>query len=866
MRRERIIAFFDSFTEAAVLILTVFVLLIYGAAQDYVPAVIGFVAVLVLAAWLIRFLLTGALYWVNTGMLLPLAVLAVTGLVHLVKLPAPFVAWVSPFAVSQYQSLLGGQLPVLQAVALFPYQAWAGVGAIVFCSIMFFAVVNVTNEKECITRYVAAVVAAGTALGVLWLVQMITGDFADVLASFLNCREDHMSMMFNRDYFLWFAPVPFFFAVGLLCADGNRERKAFYACACGVLALAIVFSGKVAIYRGIVCGAVFFCGFALVTARAHLVVRCLGTLLVVAAGCALFMKAGWLLRVIPAGFPAGDAAAAAGGGGFAALAELARHAGAAGSGAGVGCNLALFGLAAGTGAERLLAGYGIAGFCAFGAAVAVYFLKNVRMLFKRKDSFVRMVSLGGMAGLVTVLFGSLVENPFGSPAMLVTCTVSSALCFVLLRIRFVDAAESDDGAAFFDVRVIKVRPAMLGLLTLASIAVIAGLGIPLARSTAALYSYRKSTYKLPVESYASVETPYSSILGFIGSAAHLDRREKSLLKAIELDPQNPRYYFELGRFYRNTDKLRDGANAARAQEAFLKARALDPFNPAYASDGFQVLDDGSTGVARQETVPAGGPQGGERAAEIQKMEAGAVELLKKSKGSRDALVRALEEFRKVAAADPSRTGDILAACARRSQDYDLLKIIVQDVPNGPEILALFLYNRNAWDKNAGKFHKEMAAVPEDKKYPYCAALAEMAVQSGDYQGAITLMEGYAARCPANPDASFWVAERSSFYPKQYRDDFVEKHFRQALALAPDNVRYQMGYCRYLYGRKRYQNAADALLRLADKAPAHPEVFFLLGQCYERLSSAERALEMYEKALAADPSHIEARSKVETLRK
>jgi tetratricopeptide (TPR) repeat protein len=857
MRRERMISFFDSLAEITLLILTVFILLIYGSMQVYVPTITAMAAIVCLCAWLMRFLITGRVYWVRTGLAVPLALLAGIAVLHIVRLPAPLAEVMSPHGFSLYQALTGPKGPLFRQVALFPYRAYAGLYDILSYGIIFFVIVNVVYEKEYVNRFLGSIVAVAAALGALWIVQFIVGDFGEVLTSFLNCREDAASLLFNRDYFLWFSVIPFFITVGLLCAGPDREKKSLFAVVAGILFFALLLSGKTALYRGIICGAVFFTGAALITSPVHRVVKGIGAAAIALCGGAFFAHAGSALALLSkcAGFAGADAPLRLPC--WSAVVQLAiQKAGVVGAGAGAGQNLSLFGTLSGTSAEMLVIQYGAAGVLACGALIAVYFWKNIRMLLKRKDLFVKMVSIGGMSGIIALLFGGCVEDPFGSTAVLFSCVVFAALVFVLLRIRFADVSENDDGTVYFDVRVVTLRPAVVGLAALAAAGMIALAAVPVVRTHLALYNYRKSTDKIPIESYQAAETPYSSILGFMGSETHLRRREEYLLAAIELDPKNPLYYFELGKFYHNTAHLSKTDHAAQERAAFEKACVLDPFNPRFA---------GAEGPQKRGEQAAEGPRPREAGA-ADTLHAAALERLKNSKGSRDALVEALEACRKVVAADPSRVERVLSSCLRHTRDYDLLKAVLRDLRNGPEVLAMFLYNRNVWEANEKKFRKDMRETPNDRRYPYYAALAEMGVQTGDYKGAIALMEEFLSMCPDSPDANFWVAVRSSYYPKQYRQEYTEKYFKKALALEPDNIRYQLGYCKYLYNGKRYQIAADALLALAARAPDNASVLFLLGQCYEKLSSRARALEMYEKALSADPAHVEARSKIESLRK
>lgn len=867
MRRERLISFFDNLAEIVLLVLAIFVLLIYGSMQDYYPVVIGSAALIVLVAWLLRFLLTGAVYWVKTGLIIPLAVLIGISILHVIPFPAPLGPLVSPRAASLWKTLLGEKQPFFHAIAIFPYQAYAGMYQVIYYAIIFFVIANMVYEKEFVHKYVGVIVSVGAVLGALWLVQFVAKDFGDTLVDFLNCREDKTSLYFNRDYYLWFLTMPFFVTIGLLCADFNRERKALFACAFIIFSLAVLLSGKVTLYQSLICGAVFYCIGMLLTSRLSKVLKVIAAALILAGGGILLMRADAVVQLLPDVMRSGMDEAGTKRIAWGSLWALIGKAGFIGAGAGIADHTVLFGTLSGTTLEIVIAEFGIVGCLALLSFLLVYFWKNLRMLKTRKDPFVRTVAIGGMSGLTALLSGGLVEHPFASPAVMLNGVLLAALVFVLLRIRFVDVSEEDDGTLYFDIRVIKLRPIVWVLLAAGSIGVIYLVAAPLVHMQLALYNYRKGIYKLPVESYASaVNAPYSSILGFTGNETYVQRKERCLLKAVELDPRNPLYRFELGRFYRHTGISSADGRAEKAQEAFTEARALDPFNPAYAPAGAAQLQAADARVASAPAAGIPAAQEAGPAAEKEKMMAEAMDLLKRSRGSKDTLVKALEACRKVVSGDPALAEQVLAACAQRTQDYDLLKTVVQDLSDGPEILALFLYNRNAWEKNVKKFNKDMWDTPEAGKYPYYAALAEMAVQTGDFRGAITLMEGYVSKCPDNPDANYWIAEKSSYYPKHYTQDFTETFFHKALTLAPDNIRYQIGFCKYLYARKRYQNAADALLKLADKAGTNPEVFFLLGQCYEQLSSPEQALQMYEKVLAVKPDHIEAKSKVKSLKK
>jgi len=844
MRRERVIAFCDGLIEAVVIIATIVVFLLYGTMQDYLGGFLGASALVLMCGWYARFALTGTVYWVRNGLFLPAVVLLAVSAAHIVSVPPGALSFLSPRLLSLYRDVLGGTLPSVLPFALSAHASLFQLAYAVHLFVFLFVIVNVVYEKEFINRCIAVMVGIIAALSGLWIFQTVAPDLKEVIGNILNCREDSTSLLFSSEHFLWALVVPYFFCAGLVVSHLGRRQNSLYGAGFVLLTCAVLLCRDASVSTSIVFGAL-----------------CFAILVISVSG----MR--WSLRIV--------SICAALGAGIVALSVIDPASGTPGAGAflrnagGVLRGAGLFGLGAGnlpvadaqaigqSGFFSFCCRYGVIGVAGLLALAGVYVTGTVRMIRKRNDRYVRMVSIGGLSGIAALGAGAFLGAPFASPAVDFGCVVSAALVFVLLRTRPVDNADDGDaGATLFDVKVMKIRSTKTSLCVWLAFAAVVAVTVPVLRGSLAAYHYWKGMLRSPVETYEKIDMPYDTILSYAGNQAYLRRNESALRKAVELDPGNALYHEMLGKLYAGDGSILHDDAGERSRKAFSLACRLEPLS--FAGKKSQPAAEAKVESARpSETV---------RQVDAGQYTRDASRIIGAAGGDRVRLVQEMERCRRIVAADPAAVDAILETCVQATDDYDLLKAVVKDLPGGPETLALFLFSRDLWEKNQDKFNADMRRTPKEGKYPYFKALAEISMQAGNYKGAILLMQDCVKVCPESAPAYFWVAEKASYYPKQYSPTFVEEMYRKAASADPRNFEYRLALCRHLFKSRKYQLAADELYRLSDEDPANPEAFYLMGRCYEELSLFARAIDAYRKVCTIDPAYKDARMRSERLKK
>ena len=209
----------------------------------------------------------------------------------------------------------------------------------------------------------------------------------------------------------------------------------------------------------------------------------------------------------------------------------------------------------------------------------------------------------------------------------------------------------------------------------------------------------------------------------------------------------------------------------------------------------------------------------------------------------------------------------LAVLDRRgafAQALALAKKIHKLDPGSGEILARMgdLYGRLGFASEARAEYLEAAAAFEDQ---------------GDVPGRISVYEKLAGLDRADFDSRFKLArllaaenrtERAvaEFYAvaeiQLSRGDAgsAEKTLREALALDESDVRTVSGLAR-LYGGKGRREEAISVVESGLAASPRPEFMLLLGDLWADAGHAAKSRESYDRLLAQDPEHVEARFKL-----
>lgn len=91
-------------------------------------------------------------------------------------------------------------------------------------------------------------------------------------------------------------------------------------------------------------------------------------------------------------------------------------------------------------------------------------------------------------------------------------------------------------------------------------------------------------------------------------------------------------------------------------------------------------------------------------------------------------------------------------------------------------------------------------------------------------------------------------------------DEAEAHIRRALEIEPDNYSYIDSLGWVLFKQKKYEEALEKLKKAAGKIE-DSVVYEHLGDVYLKISSKDKALKKYKKALALDPDNSELEEKI-----
>lgn len=84
-----------------------------------------------------------------------------------------------------------------------------------------------------------------------------------------------------------------------------------------------------------------------------------------------------------------------------------------------------------------------------------------------------------------------------------------------------------------------------------------------------------------------------------------------------------------------------------------------------------------------------------------------------------------------------------------------------------------------------------------------------------------------------------------------------KEVQNAIQRAPENVDLQVQLANTYYDANDWKSAADAYEKTLPKKGSDPNLLTDLGSCYRNLGRFDKALEMYQRAQAVQPTHSQS---------
>jgi len=127
--------------------------------------------------------------------------------------------------------------------------------------------------------------------------------------------------------------------------------------------------------------------------------------------------------------------------------------------------------------------------------------------------------------------------------------------------------------------------------------------------------------------------------------------------------------------------------------------------------------------------------------------------------------------------------------------------------------------------------------------------AHQALELGDYQEALELLEDYLEEHPLDVEAMTLGAMAASHQGDAAKSAAL---YRLILRLDPENATAHHYFGVLLEGLGRYEEAISHLLRARDLQPDFPEIYLHAGHVLDHLGRAEEALNLYDEALLRLP--------------
>jgi tetratricopeptide (TPR) repeat protein len=217
---------------------------------------------------------------------------------------------------------------------------------------------------------------------------------------------------------------------------------------------------------------------------------------------------------------------------------------------------------------------------------------------------------------------------------------------------------------------------------------------------------------------------------------------------------------------------------------------------------------------------------------------------------------ALFEYRKAARRDPNIKGiykNYVSILIEKKIDDEALKA-VQKAISLKEVDAVIyaasgdMYKKKSDNANAIKMYQ--AALALDKQnMGLLSKLAEAQAASGDTRNAIVSYEQIVA-LNANASAEYKVL--GDLMAKSGKVKEGMDNYKKYLAKVPGDQEVSVKVGLYEYGNKQYKEAISCLYKVSDAKLLSTDVYFALGDSYNRTGDCKQAVANFEKVRASNP--------------
>jgi tetratricopeptide (TPR) repeat protein len=204
---------------------------------------------------------------------------------------------------------------------------------------------------------------------------------------------------------------------------------------------------------------------------------------------------------------------------------------------------------------------------------------------------------------------------------------------------------------------------------------------------------------------------------------------------------------------------------------------------------------------------------------------------------------------------------------KATHDYDKLKGLIPLSPDSLNKLVLFLYEKNAWDRNKNRFmadldrtktnfEKSKGNTNNEKRIrpwllAYYRTLADVCVEEGNYKKAVSVLNEAIEIDSDNPEGHLLLAEYSfnAGNVHGYTWEFSKNHYETAISLSPENYKYEKAYAVSLAGVKKFEEAENHMKKAIKKRPNDPKLHETLGKIYEQAGKIDLAIDELSTAVS-----------------
>ncbi len=133
-------------------------------------------------------------------------------------------------------------------------------------------------------------------------------------------------------------------------------------------------------------------------------------------------------------------------------------------------------------------------------------------------------------------------------------------------------------------------------------------------------------------------------------------------------------------------------------------------------------------------------------------------------------------------------------------------------------------------------------------------LADDLFAQGKYNEAIQAYSTYLADHPTDEKSLY---NRGRAYEEQGELRRALEDFREAVTLAPDNVKLRLSLGLCYYKLEQYTSTVNAMDELLKRKPNESQAFYLKGRALQKVGKIQDAIEQYSNAIRYDNRHGEA---------